>query len=513
MVKDLLNFWEEENRRFSGKVLLALLAFAFLLRLPLFFYPEVIRYDGAEYIRHAKLILSGDWTGGKAPPLYPALIAFTHIAVPDWERAGILISILFGALLVLPVFYLGKEMFGERVGILSGVIVAVHPYLNSYSGSVLTESTYYFLVAMIVLMGWYAFDRGRIGWILLFSLLTALAYLTRPEGIGFLIVFSLWVLIVHPSRGKRGWIKKFGVVFLAVVCFLLLSAPYLVQIRKETGRWGITKKFTIFIESPSGGDDSRSIEEFAKKKEIYLLSFVKNPLIVLKKIVVGFFQSLNKFQQGYNPLLFLLAILGWILFRESLFSTRGNLYLFSYLVFFLGFVLPFFWVDRRYASQVIPVAIPWSAFGFLNVTIWISKRLKGGILQKKFPALLFMVLLVGLFVQGRVIHGQNYRMIQKEVGLWMRDHLPKGQKMMSKMGHESFYAEQGWVKLPEKSYEEILKEARNKEVRYLVIDENIDKDSPDFLEKAKQGEWMPLYELKMNGRRMLVFELVDPRVK
>ncbi len=78
-------------------------------------------------------------------------------------------------------------------------------------------------------------------------------------------------------------------------------------------------------------------------------------------------------------------------------------------------------------------------------------------------------------------------MIQKEVGLWMRDHLPKGQKMMSKMGQESFYAEQAWVKLPEKSYEEILKEARNKEVRYLVIDENIDKDSPDFWKRRNRG--------------------------
>ena len=137
MVRGLRYFWEEENQRFPGKYLLALVVFAFLLRLPLFFYPEVIHYDGAEYIRHAKLILSGDWTGGKAPPLYPALIAIAHVAVPDWERAGILISILFGAFLVLPIFYLGKEMFGERVGILSGVIVAVHPYLNSYSGSVI----------------------------------------------------------------------------------------------------------------------------------------------------------------------------------------------------------------------------------------------------------------------------------------------------------------------------------------------------------------------------------------
>ncbi len=309
LVRGLRYFWEEENQRFPGKYLLALLVFAFLLRLPLFFYPEVIRYDGAEYIRHARLIFSGDWTGGKASPLYPALIAFAHVAVPDWERAGILISLLFGALLILPVFYLGREMFGERVGILSGVIVAVHPFLNSYSGSVLTESTYYFLVAMIVLMGWYAFESGRMGWILLFSFFTSLAYLTRPEGIGFLIVWGFWILIVNPSGGKRGWTHKVGIFLFAIVCFLLLSGPYLIQIRKETGRWAITKKFVISVESSSREEGSQSIESFTKKKEISLLSLVKNPLIVLKKVGVGFLKSLYVFQQAYNPILFFFALL------------------------------------------------------------------------------------------------------------------------------------------------------------------------------------------------------------
>jgi hypothetical protein len=94
----------------------------------------------------------------------------------------------------------------------------------------------------------------------------------------------------------------------------------------------------------------------------------------------------------------------------------------------------------------------------------------------------------------------------------MKDHLPRGEKMMSKMGHESFYAEQAWVLMPEKSYEAIIEEARRKGVRYVVVDESIKKDSPDFLEKAKQGELLRLYELEMSGRWMVVFELVDSPV-
>jgi 4-amino-4-deoxy-L-arabinose transferase-like glycosyltransferase len=505
----VFHFWEEGKVNVSRRFLLGLVIFAFLLRIPLFIYPEVIHHDGAGYIRHAKLILSGNWTAGKAPPLYPALIAFAHLFIPDAERAGILISIIFGSLLVLPVFYLGKEIFAERVGVLSAIIVAVHPFLNVYSGSVLTESTYYFLVALIVLIGWYAFQRGRMMDVISFGFLTSLAYLTRPEGIGFLMVFGFWVLIVNPSGAKRSWTKRLGIVFLAAFCFLLLSGPYLIQIRKETGRWGITKKFAISMESSSEEDGAQSIEVFTKKKEIYLLSLVKNPLIVLKKIVAGFFQSLYKFQQAYNPLLFIFALLALVFCRAIPISLKANLYLFTYFFFFLGLVLPLLWVARRYTSQMIPIAIPWSAFGFLHFTQWVSERMKGGALKEKIPVLLVIVFLVGLFAQGWPTQNRDFRMIQKEVGLWMRDHLPKGQKMMSKMGQESFYAEQAWVKMPQTSYEEILNEARAKGIRYLVIDENIDKDSPDFLERSKQGGLIPLFEMEKKNRRMVVFEIVN----
>jgi hypothetical protein len=190
--------------------------------------------------------------------------------------------------------------------------------------------------------------------------------------------------------------------------------------------------------------------------------------------------------------------------------VKGNLYLFAYFFFFLGLILPFFWITRRYTSQMIPIAIPWAAFGFLKVAGWLSKRIKEGAFQKRFPVFLLIVLLLGLLIQGWITHNRdrNYRMIQKEVGLWMKAHLPKGQKMMSKMGQESFYAGQAWVKLPEKGYGEILGEARSRGVRYLVVDESIEKDSPDFSEKSREGDLKALFELKRRKRSMIVFEIL-----
>jgi 4-amino-4-deoxy-L-arabinose transferase-like glycosyltransferase len=158
VVRDWKGVWtgfleKDAGERFPDpwKWVLGLLVLAFLLRLPLLFFPEVIHNDGTEYVRHAKLIFAGDWAGGKAPPLYPALIALFRVFTGNFERAGILASVLFGSFLILPVYSLGRTLFNERVGALAALFAAVQPFLYIASGSVLTESVYFFLLTTSVL--------------------------------------------------------------------------------------------------------------------------------------------------------------------------------------------------------------------------------------------------------------------------------------------------------------------------------------------------------------------------
>jgi 4-amino-4-deoxy-L-arabinose transferase-like glycosyltransferase len=504
---DLLS---SEKDTFDRRFIFGLLLFAFLLRIPLLIYPEVIHNDGTEYIRYAKQILAGDWTVGKSHPFYPLLIAFAHFFSPNDEIAGIWVSVILGSLLVFPVFYLGKAIFSEKVGILSALFAAVHPFLYISSGSVLTESTFHLLLATSVLFGWIAFDKGRFFDILLFSLFTSFCYLTRPEGIGFLLIFGLWVLLVHPVNGQRRWIKRFGMIFVAIFSFLIFSSPYLIQIKRETGRWQISKKVSVSMGSLSEEEAGVPIEMIKVKKEISFSSLLKSPLTVVKKMGIGFLQSLYKFQQVYTPLLSLLLILGFLLTKGRHLSLKGNLYLVSYFVYFFAFIHPFFWVTRRYTSHVISLSLPWAALGFLEVIHWVRKRFEKERFQRKFPALLLIVVLIGLFVQGRVIHPREHRVIQREVGLWMKDNLPRGVKVMSQLPQEAFYAELPWIRMPSGSYEEILKAARSKEVQYIIIDENIEKESPDFLKKSKAGDLIQLRNWVRKDQWMKVFEIIYP---
>lgn len=500
--------WNGEKETVDRKFIFGLFLFAFLLRLPLLIFPEVIHNDGTEYIRHAKQILSGDWSVGRGHPLYPALIALAHFFSPNDEIAGIWVSVILGALLIFPVFYLGKVIFNERIGMISALFAAVHPFLYISSGSVLTESTFHFLIASSVLFGWNAFDQGRFRDIFLFGFFTSLSYLTRPESIGFLLIFSLWVFLTNPAGKTRRWTKRIGIILLAIFSFFVFSSPYLIQLRQETGKWQISKKVSVSTGSFSEEEAGLPVEMIKVKKEIRISSLIKSPLSVARRVGAGILQSLYKFQQVYTPLLSLLLILGFLLNKGKNLSMKGNLYLVSYLAYFFGFVHPFFWVTRRYTSHVISICLPWAAFGFLEIIHWAYHRFDKDAFRKRFPAILLAVILMVLFIQGRVLHPREHRVIQKEAGLWMKEHLPQGGKIMSRLPQEAFYAELPWIRIPEKEYENILKDACSKGVKYLIIDGNIEKDSPGFWGKIKEEDLILIKDFKDKDRRRVVFEIV-----
>ncbi|HXX34058.1 MAG TPA: glycosyltransferase family 39 protein [Thermodesulfobacteriota bacterium] len=495
----------------SFRVLLLLLAFAFVLRTFLILFPEVIYNDGVEYIRSAKLILSGDWGGSKAPPLYPVLIGLTSLVTSNFELAGIWVSVIFGTLVVLPVYYLGREIFDEKVGILAALFAVVHPFLYLSSGSVLTESVYHFLLATAVLFGWQAFCRGRFRDILLFSLFTSLAYLTRPEAIGFLFILSFWVLFIHPLPGRRRGLERVKIAVLAILCFLVFSSPYLYQLRKETGRWEISKKFSISVGSLSR-EEAAPIESLTKTKKITLVSFVTEPIPVLKKIGFGWVQAIYKFQLGFHPLLFILAVFGFAWSMEKRSSKEGSFYLLSYFIFYLGLLLPFFWTARRYTSLISTIALPWASLGFISLAEWITPRLKEGRWKRTFPVLFLLFVLTVIFIQGRVIHGRDHRFIQKEAGLWIKDHLSQKGKIMSRLPQEAFYAELPWVRMPEKTYEEIMAMVRSQGIRYLIIDERAENPSA-FLEKTSEKELIPIHEWKRKREWSILFEVRPSALK
>jgi hypothetical protein len=160
---------------------------------------------------------------------------------------------------------------------------------------------------------------------------------------------------------------------------------------------------------------------------------------------------------------------------------------------------------------MVAISLPWAAFGCLEMMGWVSEWFKKEGLEKKVSFILFFALLCGLFVQGIVRYSSDFRLIQKEAGLWMKENLPRGSKIMSRLPQEAFYGETEWTVIPEKNYEEVLNTARSMGVHYLVIDEKIEEISTGFWEKTKDTDLVLLKELRMKSQKITIFEIIYPK--
>ena len=82
---------------------------------------------------------------------------------------------------------------------------------------------------------------------------------------------------------------------------------------------------------------------------------------------------------------------------------------------------------------------------------------------------------------------------------------------MSRLPQEAFYAELPWMQLPQESYEMIINTARSNGVQYLIVDEDIEKESPGFWGSLKKEDLVLLKDREQKKQRMVVFKIVHPR--
>jgi 4-amino-4-deoxy-L-arabinose transferase-like glycosyltransferase len=91
-----------------------------------------------------------------------------------------MVSAVMGSILIIPAFFLIREIFGEEVAKLSCILMIFHPRLVISSQQALTEITYTFLVATGIFAGLIAFKKMKTWLFLLAGLIFGLSYLTRP---------------------------------------------------------------------------------------------------------------------------------------------------------------------------------------------------------------------------------------------------------------------------------------------------------------------------------------------
>jgi 4-amino-4-deoxy-L-arabinose transferase-like glycosyltransferase len=239
---------DKTKRFFNDRYIWLLLIISLSVRIYLSIFTYVVKNDSVAFMQNAKYFASGDFARGLGHdyhPLYSLIMAVLYKVVPNMELSGTIISVLFGTLTVIVFYLIGKRVFDRKISLVSAIILAFHPYAVRFSADIISDSTYFFFFISALGLGYFAITNRKLLLFVLTGICSALAYLTRPEGIGIIIIVAFWCVLKDFVKIKLLWKGKLMSILILVVSFLIFSMPYLVFIKQDAGSWSLTKKKNV----------------------------------------------------------------------------------------------------------------------------------------------------------------------------------------------------------------------------------------------------------------------------
>ena len=205
------------NTRKREKIILCLILFFFLLiKVFHLLNQKGIAWDSAVYIEMGKYILSfgkvGLWEPAR-PLIWPIFLGFLWKIGLNPLIFGPILEVVFSLGCLYFVYLIGKNVFNEKIALLTTFFLAFSPTFLFYSSGILTDipSTLFALIAIYFLIK----DRY-----FLTGLFIGLSFMTR-----FLQLFILPVIIIFLLIYKKDKIKKLAGLAYG---FFVLSVPYLI---------------------------------------------------------------------------------------------------------------------------------------------------------------------------------------------------------------------------------------------------------------------------------------------
>ncbi|MBS3907040.1 MAG: glycosyltransferase family 39 protein [Syntrophaceae bacterium] len=424
--------------------LILLLLLSILLSAYLFFRTYVISLDGAfQYIPIAKDIVSGFYGkafGHNQQPLYSLFVSVVSRWVHDFETAGKLVSSFFGILIIFPVYFLGKRILGEKIALLSSLLLAIHPYIRRFSADVLKESTYLFFLATAIWFAWKTIQGEKKYPYLFIPILSVLAYLVRPDGVEILIVVFLYILFFKRFNTPR---DRWKVIFLLALSSFILFLPYLIHLRETTGVWTLSRAKTIdwFLGLREFSHEvpwTQKILFSVKELNSEILS-VYHPLYIFL-LLVGFFKRIfSRFENGEKYLLSFFILHYGVLFLLVLNLTEWSGEGTVKAVNFSG----------RHVLPLLLFSVYWVGEGVVVLYGWVYKimetnRLLHPVESKRRSVVVWgtLFILILAVILPKTLKPQRYeRITERKAGIWIKAQSGKGATIFTTLPRVAFYAE------------------------------------------------------------------------
>lgn len=157
------------------------------------------------------------------PPLWPLALAAASKLGATTLLAHRLVGCLIGAAVVAVVGLLGRQVAGERVGLIAAAIAAVYPTLVAADGSLMSETLYGLWVAIALLLAYRLLQRPGVGLAAVLGAVIGLAALTRGEAVLFVPLLAI------PIAWRGGRAGRLTRIAATVAATALVIAPWTVR--------------------------------------------------------------------------------------------------------------------------------------------------------------------------------------------------------------------------------------------------------------------------------------------
>jgi hypothetical protein len=182
-------------------------------------------------------VVEGQWIGE---------IGLGHL-IHEWDRTGLLYQqrlpiVLMNTVLTLAIIWAVWRLFGGRVALVSGVLIALDPFYLSDSRVNRAEAVITGLMTLSILSLIFYYQRRQFRYVVISGVLGGLSFLTKIQALAILPVVALAGLLIYWDRDRGGnkWTQS------------LLPTPYsLLQVIKFGGGWALAAGLAWFLLWPS----------------------------------------------------------------------------------------------------------------------------------------------------------------------------------------------------------------------------------------------------------------------
>ena len=362
----------------SLAILIFLLGVA--IRLYVCQYTYIVNPDGILYIHQARAIYYGQWGSLTSCGLsflsnYPLLIAAAYPVFHNWVVAASAVSLLFGSFTLIPLFFLLKRFFDDRISTLGTLIFALIPFFVSRSVDVVRGPVYWFFLVLGLYFLVVHIDKGKRLYLILCSISFLMAVWARIEAVLFIIVSCFYLLVIE----KEKKIKKlifFILPILIVVIFSISGVTILgVSLNAFQRVNEIPSKFTGPLASYQQLR-SEMAELSAENRHSMLQRFLYE---ARRNIwIIAFGTLLNRALEAFFYPFFLVFAIGlagiWDRIKSDCRVLLFTLFSISGLVLIYAHIVQIWWVDYRFMAIVILPCSIFVGFGLEKIIRLLRSR-------------------------------------------------------------------------------------------------------------------------------------------